>query len=65
MTQKNQDTTARISTLVLVLAGVILAVAEGIKDIPALAPYSHWSQVLIGLAVAMKQIILMVQPPKP
>lgn len=61
----NQDTAARVSTLVLAAIGVLLAVAESIKDIPALAPYSNYATAFIGLAVSVKQIILMLNPQKP
>lgn len=61
MTQQTQDTTARVSTLILAFIGVLLAVAESIQSIPALAPYSNYSTAIIGLAVSVKQIILMFQ----
>jgi len=64
MTQQTQDTTARVSTLILAAIGVLLAVAESIKDIPALAPYSNYATAFIGLAVAVKQILMMINPPK-
>lgn len=60
----NKDTTARVATLALAVIGSLLAVAESIKDIPALAPYSNWATAFIGLAVALKQILMMLQPPK-
>lgn len=65
MDQKQKDTTARVSTLVLGLIGAFLAVANDIKDIPALAPYSNWSTAIIGLAISLKQILLLMSPPKP
>lgn len=67
MTPQSQDQVARISTLVLAVIGVLLAVAESIKDIPALAPYSNYATAFIGLAVSVKQIVLMItnSQPKP
>lgn len=64
-TDTNQDKAARIATLVLAAIGSLLAVAESIKDIPALAPYSNWATAFIGLAVSVKQVILMIHPPAP
>jgi hypothetical protein len=58
----NKETTTRVATAALAFIGVLLAVAESIKDIPALAPYSNWATAVVGLAVAMKQIIQLAAP---
>lgn len=65
MNQSTKDTTARIATLALAVIGSLLAVAETIKDIPALAPYSNWATAFVGLAVALKQVILLIHPTEP
>lgn len=62
-TKETQDKVARISSAALASIGVLLAVAESIKDIPALAPYSNYATAFVGLAVAVKQILLLVQKP--
>lgn len=49
------------TTASLGLIGSFLAVANDIKNIPALAPYSNYAVFVIGLAVTAKQIIQIVQ----
>jgi uncharacterized membrane protein YjfL (UPF0719 family) len=58
-----RENAASATSLTLVLIGALLAVADDIKNIPALAPYSNWSTAIIALAVAVKQI-LSFKPPE-
>lgn len=61
MTTNTQDQITLYTTAALGVIGSLLAIANEIKDIPALAPYSNYAVLVIGFAVTAKQIIQIIQ----
>ena len=54
----HKDNIVRGITATLAVLGALLAVANEVKDVPSLAPISHWFGAVIGLAVAFKNICI-------
>lgn len=47
-------------TAILAVIGTLLAIADQIKDIPALAAYSQYGTAFIGFAITAKQIAMII-----
>lgn len=60
MTALTKDQITLYTTAALGVLGSFLAIADDIKNIPALAPYSNYAVFVIGLAVTAKQIISII-----
>lgn len=55
-----KENATRSLTAALAIIGTFLAVADQIKDIPALADYSQYGTAAIGVAITAKQIIMII-----
>jgi hypothetical protein len=53
-----KENVTRGLTASLAVIGTLLAIADQIKDIPALADYSQYGTAFIGFAIAAKQICM-------
>jgi hypothetical protein len=56
----DKENIVRTSTGVIALAGLFLAFADSVKNIPELAPYAHWGTVITAFAIAFKNFAIVV-----
>lgn len=56
----NKEDAVRGITALLGILGTLLAIADQIKAIPALAAYSNYAVATIGVAVVVKQAAMII-----
>lgn len=54
----HKDNIVRGITATIAVLGAFLGIADQVKDLPSLAPISHWAVPVVGLAIAFKNICI-------